>query len=125
VSRNTRITLTQDERLALELSLEFYIRMGLGQVGEIARRLDLLHGERLTPAKRDRIRQLCDEMEEVLWGDAAPWRLEDTETSNYLLTAFLLDARLAGNWKGECWARDRLRGCGKLDQNEQQQGDIG
>lgn len=118
------IRLNGDERFALDMTLEFYIRMGLGQVGEIARRLDLLHGERLTPAKRDRIRELCDEMEEVLWEDAAPWRLEDAETSNYLLTAFLLDARLAGNRTGERWARERLRGCRTLDPKERQQGDT-
>jgi hypothetical protein len=119
------ITLNQSERLVLELALEFYIRMGLGQVGEIARRLDLLHGERLTPAKRDRVRELCDQMEGVLWEDAPPWRLEDAETSNYLLTAFMLDARLAGNEKGERWARERLRGCGRLDSNEQKGGTGG
>ena len=114
----TTIKLTEDERLALAMALEFYIRMGLGQVGEVARRLDLLHGERLTPAKRERLHELCGEVEDVLWDDAAPWRLEDGETSDYLLTAFLLDAKLAGNKKGERWARGRLRTGGRLDRRE-------
>lgn len=116
--RQTPMSLNDDERLALEMALEFYIRMGLGQVGEIAQRLDLLHGDRLTPDKKERIRELCDEMENVLWEDAAPWRLEDAQTSNYILTAFLLDARLAGNTKGERWARRRLQNGRKLDRNE-------
>ena len=111
-------SLTDDERIALGMALEFYIRMGLGQVGEIAQRLNLLHGDRLTPEKMDRIRELCDEMEDVLWDDAPPWKLEDAETSDYTLTAFLLDARLTGNTKGERWARGRLRDREKLDQQE-------
>lgn len=90
------------------MALELYIRMALGQVSEIAQRLDQIHGERLTPEKMDRVRQLCEEIEDVLWDGAAPWRLEDAQTSAYTLTAFLLDARLSGNKKGERWVRRRL-----------------
>lgn len=100
----TTLNLTRDDRIALSLALEFYIRMALGQASEIAQRLDLLHGKRLTPEKLDRIRLLCDEMEDVLWDGAAPWRLEDAETSSFALRAFLLDSRLSGNTKGERWA---------------------
>ena len=111
-------SLTEDEWIALEMALEFYIRMGLGQVGEIALRLDLLHGDRLTPEQKERIRELCDEIEAVLWEDAPPWRLEDAETSDYTLTAFLLDARLTGNKKGERWARERLQQGGNLHRKQ-------
>ena len=104
----TRLELSAAERTVLALALEFYVRMALGQVSEIAQRLDLIHGERLTPEKLERIRQLCEEIEDVLWGEAEPWRLEDAETSAYALTAFLLDARLTGNKKGEQWALRRL-----------------
>ena len=105
---HTTLELTADERTVLAMALEFYIRMGLGQTSEIAQRLDLIHGERLTPEKLERIRVLCDDIEDVLWDGEAPWRLEDAETSAYTLTAFLLDARLTGNKKGEGWVRRRL-----------------
>jgi hypothetical protein len=90
------------------MSLEFYIRLALGQFGEIATRLDLLQGKRLEPDKVERVRRLCEELEEVVWGDGTPWRLDDDETSLYTLMAFGMEARLVGNDKGRRWAQRRI-----------------
>lgn len=105
---DTNLDLSADEQKVLGLAMEFYIRMGLGQVSEIAQRLNLIHGDRLPPEKMDRIRQLCEEMEEVLWDGEEPWKLEDDKTSLYTLTAFLLDSKISGNAKGQKYAEKRI-----------------
>lgn len=107
--KTTTLTLTGDERTVLGLAVECYVRLGLGQVSEIARRFDLLHGTRLNPEKVEQVRRLCDEMEDVLWDGEDPWMLEDGQTSLYTLTAFLLDARLNGNKNGERWVKWRIK----------------
>lgn len=106
--KSDNLNLSEDEQKVLGMAMEFYIRMGLGQVSEIAQRLNLIHGDRLTPEKMDRIRQLCDELEDTLWDGEEPWRLEDDKTSLYTLTAFLLDSKISGNLKGQKYAEKRI-----------------
>jgi hypothetical protein len=101
------IRLNDEERLVLANALDLYIRVGLGQFTEIAQRLDMIHGMRLETDQRARVAHLCGEIENVLWDDQAPWRLEDTETSLHTLVAFLLDGRLHGNAKQVQWAERR------------------
>ncbi len=103
------LNLTDDERRVLEMAIEFYIRLGLGQFSEIATRLHLLQGDRINPQRLERIRQLCGEMEELAWGEGTPWNLKDEDTSAYTLTAFGLEARMAGNNKNARWADRRIR----------------
>lgn len=103
------IRLNEDEQHVLGMALEFYIRLGLGQCGEIAQRLHLIHGDRLKEQRMERIRQLCDEAEELTWDDGRPWSLRDDETSAYTLAAFGLEAKLAGNRKMAKWAYQRIR----------------
>jgi hypothetical protein len=102
------LNLTDEQKRALEMMTEFYVRLGLGQFSEIATRLDLLQGGRISPERMERIRQLCEEMEELAWGDGKPWGLEDDQTSVYTLTAFLLEAQMAGNRKNAGWAERRI-----------------
>lgn len=103
------LKLSDTEQHVLEMALEFYIRMGLGQLSEIAQRLHLIHGDRIKPERLERIRQLCDEAEELTWDDGRPWSLRDDETSAYTLTAFGLEARMAGNKKNAEWVARRIR----------------
>lgn len=103
------LRLNEEEQHVLGMALEFYIRLGLGQVSEIAQRLHLIHGDRLKEQRMERIRQLCDEAEELTWNDGRPWSLHDLETSRYTLTAFGLEARMAGNTKNAKWAAKRIR----------------
>lgn len=103
------IRLTKDEQHVLGMALEFYIRLGLGQLSEIGQRLHLIHGDRIKEQRMERIRQLCDEAEELSWDDGRPWTLHDPETSRYTLTAFGLEARTAGNTKNAKWAARRIR----------------
>ena len=103
------LKLSEIEQHVLEMALEFYIRMGLGQLSEIAQRLHLIHGDRIKAQRMERIRQLCDEVEELTWDDGRPWTLHDPETSRYILTAFGLEARMAGNTKNASWAARRVR----------------
>lgn len=110
------IRLSEDEQKVLELAMECYIRVGLGQFSELARRLDLTHGERLTEEQREEVRELADEMERTALGDV-PWMLGDAETSLYTLLAFRLDARLSGNLAGVFWANKRIKE--KVRQGEQ------
>jgi replicative superfamily II helicase len=102
------VNLTDEQKRVLEMATEFYIRLGLGQFSEIATRLNLLHGNRIDPDKMERIRQLCEEMEELTFGDGKPWTLKDDETSIYTLTAFLTEAQMAGNKKNAKWAEERI-----------------
>jgi len=103
------VNVNDEQKRVLEMAMEFYIRLGLGQFSEIATRLDLLHGKRIDPEKMERIRQLCEEMEELAWGeDGKPWNLKDEETSLYTLNAFLLEAQMAGRIKESKWAKDRI-----------------
>jgi hypothetical protein len=108
MANSDTFNISRDEQAALGMAMEFYIRMGLGQVSEIAQRLNLLYGDRLTPEKQSRITQLCEEIEDVLWEDGVPWKLEDEETSIYMLTAFLLECKLNGNFKGAKYAEKRI-----------------
>ncbi len=103
------VNLTDEQKRVLEMMSEFYIRLGLGQFSEIATRLNLLQGNRIDPEKMDRIRQLCEEMEELAFGESGkPWNLKDDETSIYTLTAFMLEAQMAGNKKNAKWAEERI-----------------
>jgi hypothetical protein len=112
------LRLGDDEQRVVEMALEFYIRLALGQFGEIATRLDLLQGKRLEPDKLERARRLCEELEEVVWGDRAPWRLDDDETSLYTLVAFGVEARLAGNDRGRRWAQRRIKQRAEIERIE-------
>jgi hypothetical protein len=117
------LKLTDHEMRVLDMALEFYIRLGLAQFSEIATRLDLLQGDRIKPQRLERIRQLCEEMEELCLDDGRPWSLHDEDTSAYTLTAFGLEARMAGNTKNARWAARRIRERGArepLDPQERQ-----
>jgi hypothetical protein len=103
------LKLSDGEMRVLEMALEFYIRLGLGQFSEIATRLDRLQGDRLKQERLERIRQLCAEAEELCWDDGRPWSLHDEDTSAYTLTAFGLEAKMAGNAKNARWAARRIR----------------
>jgi hypothetical protein len=105
---NNDIKITVDQRKTLEMALEFYIRLGLGQFSEIATRINLLHGERLDPDKLQRIAEICNELEELVWEDK-PWGIEDKEVSLYTLNAFLLEAQLAENFDSVRWCNRRIR----------------
>ena len=109
------LRLGDDEQRVVGMAVEFYIRLALGQFGEIATRLDLLQGKRLEPEKLERVRQLCEELEEVVWGGGAPWRLDEDETSLYTLIAFGVEARLVGNDKGQRWAQRRIKQRAKFE----------
>jgi len=102
------VNLTDEQQRVLEMAIEFYIRLGLGQFSEIATRLNLLQGGRIEPEKMERIRQLCEEMEELAWGEGKPWQLKDDETSIYTLTAFLLEAQMAGKTKNVKQLKKRI-----------------
>jgi len=92
------------------MALEFYIRLGLGQFSEIATRMNLLQGNRLTPEKLNKIYKLCEEMEEILWGDEEkPWDLKDDEISIFTLNAFLLESQIGGSKKSVNWVKNRLK----------------
>lgn len=102
------LNLNEEQKRVLEMALEFYIRLGLGQFSEIATRLDLLQGERLHPEKREKIHELCEEMEEIV-RDEKPWALNDKEISVYTLTAFLLESMMSGKIKDALWAKKRIK----------------
>ena len=99
------VNLTEEQKRVLEMAIEFYIRLGLGQFSEIFTRLDLLQGNRLDPDKKERLRQLCEEMQEL----TQDWKLTDEETSLYTLTAFLIEAQMNNNEKSVRWAEKRIR----------------
>lgn len=102
------IRLNEEEQHVLGMAIEFYIRLGLGQFSEIAQRLHLIHGDRIKEQRMERIRQLCDEAEELTL-EGRPWSLHDPETSAYTLAAFGLEARMAGNTKNAKWAARRIK----------------
>lgn len=104
-----KLDVSDDQKKVLDLALEFYIRLGLGQMTDIAVRLDLLHGKRINPEKMERIRQLCEEMETILWEEGDPWDLGDDETSLYTLNAFLLESKMNGRLKATNWAEKRIQ----------------
>jgi hypothetical protein len=85
------LRLTDEQKHVLDMAIEFYIRLGLGQFSEIA------------------TRQLCEEMEDLCWRGERPWNLKDEDTSAFTLTAFEMEARLAGNLKNARWADRRIR----------------
>jgi hypothetical protein len=103
------LNLTDEQKRVLEMAIEFYIRLGLGQISEISTRLDLLHGGRLGPEKMERIRQLCEEMEGIIEDGCEPLTLKDDEVSIYTLTAFLLESQMAGKVKSTKWAKERIQ----------------
>lgn len=107
VSQN--ITLTEDQEKVLKLAVEFYIRLGLGRFSELFIHLNLLQGNRLGPEKLERIRQLCDEVEDLAFDDNKNWNLEDEETSIYTVIAFLLESQMNGNKKDVTWAKKRIK----------------
>jgi hypothetical protein len=106
--KNLILELTPEEQTVLQLAMEFYIRMGLGQFSEIAQRLNLLYGDRIGEEKMDEIRRLCEELEDGMWDEAKQWDIKDPETSLYVLTAFLLDSKLTGNAPGVKYANKRI-----------------
>lgn len=102
------LTLSDDQIRVLEMSLAFYIRLGLGQFSEIALRLNLLHGDKISPEKMERISQLCEEMQELAWGDEKPWNIMDADASIYTLTAYLLESQMSGRSKVINWVSKRI-----------------
>lgn len=112
--KNVLSEFTGEEQNVIKLALEFYIRMGLGQFSEIAQRLNLLYGDKIGDEKLVKINQLCDEMAEVLWGDDEPWQIKDSGTSLYIMTAFLIDAKVNNNTFGIKYALKRIEEIRKL-----------
>lgn len=103
---NIKLTLEQDK--VLKLALEFYIRLGLGRFSEIFTQFNILQGSRLGPEKLERIRQLCEQIEDLVFDDKV-WNLEDEETSIYTIVAFHLDSILNNNKKDIVWANKRFK----------------
>jgi hypothetical protein len=102
------VDLTVEQQRVLEMAIEFYIRLGLGQFSQIAQRIDILHGKRIGSDRMDRIRQLCEEMEEYALIDDSPMKLGDERCSIYTLTAFLLESRMACKPKQVRWAQNQI-----------------
>jgi hypothetical protein len=109
------LNLNEEEQHVLGMAIELYIRLGLGQMSEIAQRLQLIHGDRLKQERMEHIRRLCNEIEELTLDDGKPWSLLDDETSLYTLIAFGLEARLAGNDRGQRWAQRRIKQRAKFE----------
>lgn len=106
--KNLGIDINEDQRKVLEMAIEFYIRLGLGQFSEIATRIDLLCGKKISPSKMKRIRKLCDKIEDILIGEEKPWSLSDDDISLYTLNAFLIEAQLFDKTKTIKWAEERI-----------------
>ncbi len=110
--KNVVLSLTPEEAEALDLALEFYIRLGLGQLSEIGSRLELLLGKQ-GRAHLDTIKEQMEQCEQMLHEDGKPCCLgKDREISAYTLTAFLIQSKLIGNQKGMKWAKQRLQRMG-------------
>lgn len=101
------LRLDDEKQRVLGHALELYVRVGLGQFGEIARRLDSIHGSRLSAEQRAEVARLCDEIELVMWGEQKPWRIEEPETSLFTLLAFLIEGEVLGNQSQVRWAQRR------------------
>jgi len=110
--KNVVLSLTPEEAEALDLALEFYIRLGLGQLSEIGNRLELLLGKH-GRTHLDTIKEQMEQCEQLLHEDGKPCCLgKDNEVSAYTLTAFLIQSKLVGNHKGIKWAKQRLQRMG-------------
>lgn len=110
--KNVVLSLTPEEAEALDLALEFYIRLGLGQLSEIGARLELILGKR-GRACLDAVKEQMEQCEQLLQADGKPCNLaRDREVSAYTLTAFLIQSKLVGNHKGVKWAKQRLQRMG-------------
>jgi hypothetical protein len=110
--KNVVLSLTPEEAEALDLALEFYIRLGLGQLSEIGSRLELLLGKH-GRAQLEFIKEQLEQCEQILFDDGKPCCLgKDREVSAYTLTAFLIQSKLIGNHKGIKWAKQQLQRMG-------------
>lgn len=103
-----QLSLTTAEKETLDVILEFYIRLGLGQLSEIATRLRLLT-EKRPKAVTEEVMQSLKALEAKLFEGERPWRLEDVATSPHTLLAFAIQAKLQGNMESLEWAMLRLR----------------
>lgn len=97
------LLLTPTEKKVLESALEFYIRLGLGQVGEIGTRLALLTHR--TDVDLKPLQDALTATEEKI----KPWKLEDAKTSAHTVAAFGIQCRLGDAYQGAEWAAKRLR----------------
>lgn len=103
------LELTDDQERVLEIALDFYIRLGLGQFSEIANRLHLLYGNKLPQNKLEKIKTTLEEIENILWDNEKPWTINDDHISIYTLTAFLTETQLANKKKNAEWTKKRIQ----------------
>lgn len=101
--------LKTEEKAVLNYALEHYIRLGLGQLSDIANRLSLL----LLPNNRTNetfreVQDLLDEAENKLGG---AWTFNDPRVTRYTLVALLLQARLNDDDEAIAWVKQRLAEC--------------
>jgi len=107
------LVLTESEQVVLDTALEFYVRLGLGQLSEIGLRLRLLtHDREFVPY--DRITATLSELERDVW-TGTPWRVGDRQAGLHTLIAVLIQARLRGDAREERWARRRVRALRQRD----------
>lgn len=98
--------LSDHEQKVLDTILDFYIRVGLGQVAEVPTHLKLL------ASKRDLdigIKVLLDQLQEELFKGDKPWKLEDPETAAGVIVAFAIQAKLLNRKSDLEWATRKLR----------------
>jgi hypothetical protein len=100
------LLLSEREAVALKAAIEMYIRVGLGQLAEIAVALERLTERRETP-KLDETRSLLAECERTLY-KSKEWLLQDPETSSLTIAAFGVQAKLDDNVAAWEWTSKRL-----------------
>lgn len=96
-----QLLLNDREAYVLNLMCELYIKIGLGQLGEVGKIFETLTDQRNIDKK-----PICDtlkKMEEELLKDGN-WKLEDKETSSYVLVGLAIQSLLGDNYKGWEWA---------------------
>ncbi len=106
--KNKQVDINDTEQRVLEMALEFYIRLGLGQFSQIAQRLNLLCGRRLGKAKLEQITKMMNKLEEIVW-DGQPWMLRDDETSVYTVMGACVEGKMNSDTKFVEWAEARIK----------------
>lgn len=97
--------LNKQEIRVLELALEHYVRLGLGQLSDIAIRLSLL----LTSIEKEKLTRLQELMAEAEQAIGGSLNFSNSEVSRYTLIALLLQARLNNDLVAIKWITERLK----------------
>lgn len=101
-----QLLLSEREAHVLNLMCELYIKIGLGQLSEVGKIFEILTEQRNVDAK-----PICDTMnkleDELLKNNN--WKLEDKETSSYVLIGLAIQSLLGENYKGWEWACKQIR----------------